>query len=277
MDTNIYANWYFGNMKTHGFYSSTHFADIVGPRPSPDHSLARVGNPYGEPLTAENFVWVSKKSIAAAKRGELAPPRLSDKHTAEQQAVNDMRFSEHVKGVMSYAEKRKHNDMLREKWRSDLAQLMDMIESYVVERGYSASQAMDPTILPEAEYPKLNQGRALANKLMRYLAGDYHKLSSIERLNQRNKEKARLDREQKIISNTNRLYTGKRGRPLEKFIKQKIRISMLSPEQRKLHNIPAGQDYLIVKNPTGRNVRVWTVMVDVPNPKLQIVDKFPNT
>ena len=271
MNTNVYANWYFGNMKTHGFYSSTHFADIVGPRPSPDHSLARVGNPYGEPLTPENFVWVSKKSIAAAKRGELVPPRLTSEHTPEQQAVNDMRFAEHVKGIMVYAEKRKRTNMMREKWQTDLSQLMDMIESYVVERGYSASQAMDPNILPADEYPKLNQGRALANKLMRYLAGDYHKLSSIERLNQRNKEKARIEREQKMINNTNRVYTGKAGRPMEKFVKKRVRISDLTPEQRKAHNIPPGQDYTHVRNESGRNVRVWTVMVDVPNPKLQSV------
>ena len=267
-----YTDWYYSNMKVEGFANSEDFAEVTGPRPSSDYSLARVGNPYGAPLTPENFVWVSDASIALAKAGRLAPPRLSKQHTPEQQVVNDMRFAEHVKGIVAYAERRKRNQELREKWQTDLNQLMDMIESYVVERGYPASQALNPNILPADEYPKLNKGREMARKLMRYLNGDYHKLKALERLNASNQEKARKKREEQMIDNANRLYTGKRGRPMEKFVKKRVRISELTPEQRKAYGIPVGQDYTNVRNEiTGRNNRVWTVMVDVPNPKLQSV------
>lgn len=264
-----YTNWYFGNFATQGFRNSEHFAEVVGPRPDANYSLTRMGGKKGEPLTPDNFVWVTQEALRLAKEGKLRFPKLSDQHTPLQQRVNDSRFGQHVKGILHFAERHVQRDLQRQQWEMDLQVILSKMEDFVVSRGYQATQAMDPTVLPD--HPKLNQGRALANKLMRYLSGDYYKIQSLERLNKRNKEKARLEREQKIIENSNRLYTGKRGRPMEKFVKKRVRISALTPEQRQVHGIPAGQDYLIVKNPTGRNVRVWTVMVDVPNPKLQSV------
>ena len=266
-----YTDWYYYNFKTQDFNGPEDFADTVGERPSEQFSLARVGNVRGVPMTPHNFVWVTDDAIKAAKAGAFRPPKLPGR-TAEEQAVNDSRFHAHVSGMMEYSKRKMNKYAVTEKWRAELSQLMDMIESYVVERGYPASQAMNPNILPADEYPKLNKGREMAQTLMRYLAGDYNKIHRLKKLAELKKEQRRKEQEERMINNANRVYTGKRGRPMEKFVKKRVRISDLTPEQRKAYNIPLGQDYTNVRNETtGRNNRVWTVMVDVPNPKLQQV------
>lgn len=270
MKSMIYTDWYFFNFPTQGFDNNVDFADAVGSRPSSNFSLTRVGGgtrkTKGEPLTRDNFVWTTKAAIAAAREGKLSPPVFpADTRTPKEQHVNNIRFQQHVQPMIDYYQRRQQTWAKIDKWQSDLSILMDNITNYVTERGYDARDAMNPEVLPPETYPKLNAARSLAQRLMAYINNP--ELES----KHRGLKKVLSDKNKSLetIKAANRVYTGKRGRPVEKMIQKKVRISTLTSQQKTNLGIPPDQDYYTIDTPKRRNQKVWTVMVNVPNPKYQ--------
>lgn len=273
MKSMLYTDWYFYNFATRGFDNNVAFTNTVGARPSPNFSLTRVDvnnrKTKGQPLTADNFVWVTKAAIDNARQGKLTPPVFpADTRTPKEQKINDIRFQRHVQPMIDYYERRQKKWAKIDKWQSDLGLLMDNITNYVTSKGYEAHQAMNPEILPPDTHPKLNAARSLAQRLMAYINNPEleKKHKDLDHL-LTSKGKAPHGRD--LTKATNRVYTGKRGRPYEKLIQQKVRISDLTREQKQHLGIPLHQDYYTVDRPKRKNQKVWTVLITVPNPKLQ--------
>lgn len=273
MKSLLYTDWYFYNFSTRGFDNNVAFTHTVGARPSPTFSLTRVNinnrKAKGEPLTADNFVWVTKAAVKAAREGRLTPPVFpADTRTPKEQKINDIRFQQHVQPMIDYHTKQKQKWAKIDKWQSDLGLLMDNITTYVVSKGYDAHDAMNPEVLPSDTHPKLNAARILAQRLMAYINNPEleAKHKDLNRL-LASKGKARQDRDPTKAAN--RVYSGKRGRPYERLIQQKVRISDLTPEQKQHLGILLHQDYYTVDTPKRKNQKVWTVLITVPNPKLQ--------
>ena len=264
-----YTQWYFARQHTEGFGSYADFIALVGTRPDGTFFLERITKPKekGVPMTPDNYVWITKEAMALAQKAELRPPQFPlGTRTPLEQANNDRRFALYSKGVRAYAERRKKAKERMDEWELELAMLMDKIAEYVVSRGHSESQALDPKVLPAETYPKLNAARDRARLLMKYISGMYPSLEALRKLNER--QKARREEDRAALS-LNRAYSGKRGRPLERFVQVRKRIGELTPAQRTALGIPKDQDFLVITKPNGRKARVWTVRVSAPNPKLQ--------
>lgn len=264
-----YTQWYFARQQTEGFDTYTDFVALVGTRPDPTFYLERITKPKekGVPMTPENYVWITKEAMALAQKAELSPPKFPiGARTPLEQAKNDYRFALYSKGARAYAERRNKTKERKDEWDLELTTLLDQITEYVVSRGHSESQALDPSVLPVETYPKLNAARDRARLLMKYLSGMYPSLEALRKLNER--QKARREETRAALS-LNRAYSGKRGRPLERFVQVRKRIADLTPAQRVALGLPKDEDFIIITKPNGRRARVWTVMVSVPNPKLQ--------
>jgi hypothetical protein len=271
-----YTKWYFGNFATEGFSDSYEFLLVVGKRPSVNFSLTRTNvknrKAVGEPLTKDNFVWTTKAAIAKAKEGRYAPPIFpAETRTPQQQALNDERFLTLAKPIIDYALRQQARRAKIQQWESDLAVLLDNITQYVLARGYEAHDAMNPEVLPEDKYPKLNAARRASQRLMRMIDNpDYE--HQPKRLKQAHATRAAkrqaIQMAKDPVAVANRLYNGKVGRPLNKLITVKKRISELTPEQKAKLGIPLHQDYYTIDKPQRKNQKVWTVAVTVPNPKL---------
>ena len=275
MQTLKYTNWYFANFPTN-FIHVQHMEAITGERPSPLFSLTRVDvrKVRGADLTEDNFVWTTKAALAKAKEGIFDPPTFPvepDGSHTRRQALNNERFYEFVRPSLEWARKRAATQDKRRQYESDLDVIMDNIRNYLQARGYGPEHTFDPDVLPPETYPKLNAARKHALYLMKCI-GDPHyekkhaRLDDLRKRQQARREEARAELDEAV--RTNRIYSGRPGRPMHKLVQIKKRISDLTAEERKAHGIPEGQDYRLINTPKRKNQKVWTVMVTAANPLL---------
>lgn len=262
-----YINWYFGH-KAVQFATPLELLLTVGARPGKNFTLTRTTRKTGTPLTPDNFLWVSKESMAALKRGELLFPAFPDgTRSRTEQLLNDRRFAMAMKGSLERAQLQKAKRERRAKLNSDLTLLLSHITDYVVSNGYSELDALNPEIL--ADKPKLNAARQKVQAIMDELSGETAKREALRILNEQNKAK---QAERRLLSSQNRVHTGKRGRPIERWIQVRMAVSDLTPEQKARHDppIPLAQDYVRMWNPEkGKMTKRRTVWIMVPNPKAQ--------
>ena len=262
-----YINWYFGNHPTR-FDTALGMLLVVGAKPSSKFYLTRTTKEKGEALTEDNFLWITKESIQKAKQGELAPPRFPQgTRSPKEQAINDQRFAAFIQPSLQWGQARQAKRERRAKLNSDLTLLLSHITDYVVSNGYSELDALNPEIL--SDKPKLNAARQKAQAIMDELSGETAKREALRILNEQNKAK---QAERRLLSSQNRVHTGKRGRPIERWIQVRMAVSDLTPEQKAQHDppIPLAQDYVRMWNPEkGKMTKRRTVWIMVPNPKAQ--------
>lgn len=266
-----YINWYFGH-KAVQFTTPLELLATVGARPARNFTLTRTTRKTGEPLTPDNYLWISKESMEAVKRGELLLPVFPEgTRSPKEQAVNDQRFVKAFGGAIEWAQVRKAKRERRAKLNADLALLLSHITDYVVSNGYSELDALNPEILPDK--PKLNAARQKAQAIMDELSGETAKREALRVLNEQNKAK---QAERRLLSSQNRIHTGKRGRPIERWIQVRVAVKDLTPEQKARHNppIPLNQDFVRMLNPeSGKMTKRRTVLITVANPKAQAYPK----
>lgn len=283
------------------FPSYESFRATVGLRPTKDHFLTTVDQTA---LTPENFVWVTQGAINRARKdGEVEPPSMLspidflgvDKNpedptnpevlaaiqtkTIQRKAINDQRFSIFAKPLLEKASRRLEYEAAQKEASYQWSLLADKMRDYLASKGYTGyNDVFNPKILPREEHPKFNEARDLLSKLSErsnWTYSEWCRRQSLNACNERRKQAALLN-----PASANRLHTGKRGRPMERFVKAKVLITSLTPEQKQLLNLPPNQHY--TRNPaTGRKTRFVEVMV--PNPRLkndtpsaEIADKTPN-
>lgn len=260
-----YTNWYFIR-HPHTFKRLADFEAVVGERPSPEFSLRRIDD---KPLNAENFVWVTKSAIADAKNGKLNPPVFAaGTRSIEAININNWRFARLVEPHLRHYDRTKVLNENLAKWETELQMLLDRITDYVVQKGYDARDALNPEILPESTHPKLNAARRAAQGLMERI----YNPTRLRRLDyqkwyQREYRERQRGQATPPEVRANRMYSGRRGRPVEKMIEKRVRISALTPEQKASFGIPADQDFYTIDTPKRRGQKVWTVKITVPNPK----------
>lgn len=266
-----YIKWYF-NRKGADFGSAEEMELVVGARPTPAFSLTRFGR---GPLTKDNFYWRDKASVDACKRGVDAPPVFPDgTRTSEQQATNDARFRRAHAGSLQRGLSTQIRLDRKQKLESKFSELVAKLEAFVVARGYQPSDALNPDVL--GDLPKLAEARGVASKLMQEIASlsdaaSWAKKQALDRLRDYKRQQRT---EQRLKSAHNRVHSGTRGRPIERWIKMRVPIASLTPEQRETLGIPVGQPFHYVMNEVvGRPTKRWTVELTVPNPKAQEVEE----
>lgn len=263
-----YIQWYFRRKATEGFQSEADLLSTVGSRPE-GFTLTRT-NPkeVGMPLTRDNFVWITQRAIAQAKVGILEPPQFPpNARTPQEQALNDQRFALYTHGMIEYAKAQQEKHERRKKLEEDYRLLMVSITDYVVSKGYSELDAMNPEIL--SDKPKLQAARQKALDLMAVYTNANQtkekKAASLKRLNDYNVKKRE---EAKQVASHNRVYTGKKGRPFERWLKRKVLVSSLTEAQREQHGIPPMADHVYLLNTkTGRKTKRHFIEILIPNPR----------
>ena len=288
------------------FPSYESFRATVGLRPTKDHFLTTTDHYLTNKkrsMTPENFVWATKDALRAARAEaktryprmesaiaflgvEYNPTNLEPREAIQtkiiqRQITNDRRFDILIEPLLEVSQRRvDYNEALKEK-EKQLILLQDKMREHLASKGYTGPfDLFNPNVLPRETHPKFNEARDLMNMLLRETRlgyAEFCRRESAMKIHERNRQaKAALD----PIASANRHHTGKRGRPMERFVKAKVRISSLTPEQRKLLNLEPHQQE--IGNPlTGRSSKFVEVMV--PNPKLkndtpsaEIADKTPN-
>lgn len=260
MDPIAYLSWYYRTKTTSGFTSLEDFIETIGPRPGPTFTLTHL--PDGGVLTPENFLWITKEAITQAKNGIIAPPQMD---TPQRQAVNDPRFAQYTKPSLEFVRGRIERLERRRKTQEDITRLIAHITDYVVSKGFSEAEALNPEIL--SENGKLQAARAKVQELIDSLTGAAQTQRTRDYLAQKTREKRELA---KFHSAQNRVHSGKPGRPIERWIKIRVPITQLTPLQRQQHEppIPPNADHIYLLNPTsGKTTKRRTAWVTVPNPK----------
>lgn len=267
------------------------FVAAVGPRPDSNWSLTKALPPAQRndpknrfvPLTPENWLWVTKGAIKAAKQGIMSPPVFPEGHFANQdqrQATNDARFRQYARGMVDYARRQMERDEYKANLERQYTALLNKIAEYVTDKGYTWGDALNPEIPPnppaklQAAREKLGQIMALYNNpRIRSQADEDKQTQKVQNLIHRTNKARRAHNNTGTPSdsqNTNGPYEySGRGRPLAKMVKQKVKIADLTPEQRKDLGLDPGMDYYRVRTQnTGRWTKKFTVDLMVPNPKL---------
>lgn len=270
------------------FTSVEHLLSIVGPRPGPEWRLTTNVYPTRRQkaeapilLSESNFLWITDESIKLAKQGILAPPQFPDEsnRTETDQIINDTRFAAYTEGVIKYAKDLQANQAWREEKETQLQQLLSKMEDFLISKGYQRHDALNPLILPD--HQKLQKGRQLAQDLMVAISqGPAHarRKETIKRLNEANKQHRIAERQRllaerqttQIVRAANHVPNPKgRGRPFKRFVKRKVKIATLTPNQKHQLGIPVDQDYIRIRTEnTGRWARRTWVEMEVLNPAL---------
>jgi len=276
-----YINWYFAR-KPHTFFSMEEMIATVGTRPGSEWTLTRTTREQGTPLSPNNFLWVTKNSLDLAKEGELSPPRFPStaNRSVEAQAVNNSRFTFYTHATIEWARGAHERAEQRAELNKDLTLLLSQITDYVVSKGYSELEAMNPDVL--SDKPKLAAARQKATHLMAVLSGNRTKRRTLH-------ESVRIKREKtKLLNHHNRVYANKRGRPIERWIRIRVAVSSLTQAQRAQYNqenadqpqipLTGPIDHVYAHNPDlGRLTKRSTVFITVLNPKLATSTENPGT
>lgn len=269
-----YINWYFAR-KPHTFFSIEEMIQVVGTRPDKEWTLTRTTKEPNEPLTPNNFLWVTKEALALAKEGELSPPKFpfTANRTPEAQDTNNARFITFTRGTIEWARGEKERAEQRQTLNNELNLLLVQITDFVTSRGYSELDALNPDVL--SDKPKLNAARQRATHLMAVLSGNRTKRRATLH------ESVRIKREKtKLVNQHNRVYSNRRGRPIERWIRVRLSVASLTTAQRAQYNqenpdqpqmpLHGPIDHVYALNPTlNRLTKRSTVFVTILNPKAQ--------
>lgn len=275
-----YINWYFAR-KPHTFSSIEEMTQVVGTRPGKEWTLTRTTKTPSDPLTSNNFLWTTKDSMALAKEGKLSLPKFpaSANRTPEAQAINDRRFTAFTHGTIEWARGEQERAEQRQELHKQLNGILAQITDFVVSRGYSELDALNPDVLPDK--PNLSAARQKATHLMAVLSGSKTKRRATLH------ESVRIKREKtKLVNQHNRVYSNKRGRPVERWIRVRIAVSALTQTQRVQYNqenpdqpqIPLHGpiDHVYAYNADlGRETKRSTVFITIQNPKALIGTPAP--
>lgn len=273
-----YLVWYLPR-KSSVFTSYIELEACVGPRPGPEWILTRTSRKHGVPMSPENFLWITPASVEKAKQGIMEPPTFPDIPDPlasnaptpmyipdPRQALNSERFrNSYIKGMVDFARRQQAKAARAEELDRLYGALLAKMEDFVVSKGYPASAAQDPKVLPENQ--KLQAARQKLKEIMWEAQGKLKRRQALQALNERNRQAKEA---KKLINANNVVYTGKRGRPMKRFIKTKVRVADLNPQQKAALGVQPGEDFY--RRPSanlGRMFKVYTVEVEIPNPKLQ--------
>lgn len=279
------------NRRPHSFKSFDEYVATVGPRPGPGWSLTKTLRPAQRnlpenrflPLTAENFLWITEEAVKDAKAGKMNPPTFpTGTRSHEEQITNDARFRQYAQGMVDYALRRQVHKQRKDKIESDYNALLNKIAEYVIGKGYTWGDALNPAVFPE------NRKMRAARQHLSDLMEEYNMTPQqwTLRENNRRRKTAMAAMREKLraggYSTTNKkadpdlVYTGARGRPMRKMVKQKFKIADLTPEQRQSIGMdPADtSDFIRIRTRnTGRWTKKFTVELMVPNPKIQTANQ----
>lgn len=255
-------------------------APIVGPRPSPhwilmacDYALS-MNTRYRAPITKDNFVWVRKNSLEDARQGMVSPPR-HPRWTPEQQTTNDLRFHQLVKGTVTRAIRKQARDQEQDRLREQYTQLLAKITEYTISKGYEARDALNPEILPKDSHPRLAAAREALNGLLARITDPHHeaKRRQLDELRLKTQRK-RKDGGYRKQSPDEAAHTGRPGRPVQRWIYQRVPIASMTPEQKQSQGIPLDATFIKLPCPANpaktRTIRHLRLVVENPKYHQQV-------
>lgn len=270
LDSDAYLSWYF-NCKPTTFASLLEFTETVGPRPGPEWRLTRTVKPRDTqvPLSADNFLWITDEARQAAQNGQDEPPRFPPTHAdPTRQTINNARWRAFYANAITRARIRQGKTVRKAELEYSYTLLLDKITDYVTSKGYSATDALNPQILPADTHPKLNAARAKLQLIMDELTGELQKRESLAKWH----EKQRQQRmEQKLVRQANRLATpitstARRGRPIQPFVQKRVPIADLTLEQKQQYGIDPDATFIETQGAKRRG-KLYSLTLMVPNPK----------